>query len=94
MIRVTGIMSFTRLAYARFGGGVGLGFRHRRQRILTASEQARRVHSAWLTRALSGESGELPRIPARRVEEGGFLWTSQGRQWAADWWRRLLEKLE
>jgi hypothetical protein len=55
------------------------------------------VHSAWLTRALSGESGELPRIPARRVQEGGFgalLWTSQGRQWAADWWRRLLEKLE
>lgn len=74
-----------------------MGFRDRRQRILTASEQARRVHSAWLTRALSGEMAELPRIPARRVEQGGFnalLFTAAGRRWAAEWWRRVLERLE
>jgi hypothetical protein len=74
-----------------------VGFRHRHKRILTASEQARRVHSAWLTRALSGEMNEPPRIPARRVEQGGFhalLFTAAGRRWAADWWRRVLERLD
>lgn len=69
----------------------------RHQRVLTASERARQLHSAWLTRALGGELPESPRIPARRVTEGGFrtlLRTGYGRRWATDWWQRVLERLE
>lgn len=65
-------------------------------RILTASERARRVHSAWLTRALAEDAHEAPRIPARRVEQGGFgalLRTARGRSWAWEWWGRVLESL-
>ncbi len=71
--------------------------RGRRQRILTASERAKRLHSAWLTRALAGDLPESPRIPARRVEQGGFgalLRTGYGRRWATDWWRRVLDRLD
>jgi len=76
-----------------------VGFGGRQGRILTASERARRLHSAWLTRALHGEDeafGGLPRIPARRVEQGGFgaiLRTAFGRRWASEWWRRVLERV-
>lgn len=76
-----------------------MGFSGRRHRVLTASERARRLHSAWLTRALYGDDaayGDLPRIPARRVEQGGFgviLRTAFGRRWASEWWRRVLERV-
>lgn len=72
-------------------------FGNQRDRILTASERARRLHSAWLTRALAGEEPDLPRIPARRVEQGGFttlLRTATGRRWASEWWRRFFERFD
>ena len=71
--------------------------RGKHDRILTASERARRLHSAWLTRALAGETGECPRIPTRRVEQGGFsgiLRTAFGRRWAVEWWRRAWDRID
>lgn len=56
-----------------------------------------REHSAWLTRML-GRSGDrrVPRIPVRRVSEGGFakmMSTPAGRHRAERWWDRTLEKI-
>ncbi|MBU6412383.1 MAG: hypothetical protein KGS45_02830 [Planctomycetes bacterium] len=59
---------------------------------MTAGERARLLHSRWLTEALrSGR--DLPRIPLRRVEEGGWeelLAKPKGRDVAERWWRRAL----
>lgn len=59
-----------------------------------AAERARRVHSTWLTRALrGGGNAHIPRIPVRRVSEGGFdplLSTVEGREWAEAWWAETL----
>lgn len=54
---------------------------------------ARRAHSRWLTRAMQA-GVKVPRIPTRRVEEGGFdpvMATTEGREWAAAWWRDALQ---
>jgi len=55
----------------------------------------RRTHERWLTRAL--RSGmPLPRIPLRRVDEGGFeelLARPRGREVAARWWRMAFARL-
>lgn len=63
---------------------------------LTAGERARRLHSHWLTEALrSGK--EMPRIPLRRVEDGGWedlLAKPKGRDAAERWWRRALRWVE
>ncbi len=68
----------------------------RRTDILDRGEAARRLHSAWLTQAL--ESGhEYPRIPIRRVDEGGFSVlrsTSYGRQVSEAWWTIALEHMD
>ena len=58
------------------------------------AERCRRLHSAWLTRAIrSGGGRGLPRIPVRRVSEGGFvplMSTFEGREWAEGWWDEAL----
>lgn len=52
----------------------------------------RRVHSRWLSRAM--RAGYVaPRIPTRRVDEGGYepvMASPEGRAWAAEWWDRAL----
>jgi hypothetical protein len=63
---------------------------------LSPGEVARRVHSLWLTRAF--ESGRVyPRIPTRRVEDGGFdrmMATEHGRARAERWWELALARME
>ncbi len=55
----------------------------------------RRVHERWLDRAI--RSGmDLPRIPLRRVDQGGFddlLARPRGREVAWRWWRRVFSRL-
>jgi hypothetical protein len=56
----------------------------------------RRVHSEWLTRALSA-GREYPRIPVRRVEVGGFstlLQRANGWMLAARWWILALARVD
>lgn len=57
--------------------------------------QARAMHSRWLTRALHHGGGKgVPRIPVRRVSDGGYapvMATVEGREWAAQWWAEALE---
>jgi len=65
-------------------------FLSRRRRLELAGERARRLHSVWLTRALSDPSIRLPRIPVRPVAQGGFgpvTASPGGRRWAEGWWR-------
>ncbi|MBX3385344.1 MAG: hypothetical protein KF768_02100 [Phycisphaeraceae bacterium] len=60
------------------------------------AEFMRRLHSRWLTRAMR-VGFVAPRIPTRRVDEGGFdpvMRTAEGRAWAAEWWDRALSPAE
>lgn len=53
---------------------------------------ARRTHSRWLSRAIRA-GARVPRIPTRRVDEGGFdadMATAEGRAWAREWWEHAL----
>ncbi len=55
---------------------------------------ARRMHSRWLTQAIRAGS-KVPRIPVRRVDEGGFdreMATPEGREWASAWWDEALSR--
>ncbi|MCA9311623.1 MAG: hypothetical protein KDA21_10485 [Phycisphaerales bacterium] len=64
----------------------------RRSDLVWLGEKARRVHEAWLTRALQ-EPERWPRIPTRRVADGGFdgvMSSAEGRAWAHGWWDRTL----
>lgn len=63
---------------------------------IARGEAMRRVHSAWLTRALQRGS-RPPRIPTRKVEDGGWktlMDTPEGRAWAQDFWDETLEHPE
>ena len=58
-----------------------------------------REHSLWLSRMLRGRRGtrQPPRIPVRRVSEGGFskmMSTPAGRHRAERWWERTLERMK
>jgi len=56
----------------------------------------RRVHERWLERALRAPD-RVPRIPVRRVADGGFarlLARPAGRLAAARWWDRVLSSDE
>lgn len=65
----------------------------KKSEFLTRAEIIRRAHERWLTRALkSGRS--YPRIPVRRVDEGGFSSLMEhpaGRLMARAWWEAALE---
>ena len=65
-------------------------------RIEDPGERARRLNSAFLTRAL-GESRDYPRIPRRREDEGGFdalRARANGAELAARWWAYALQRVE
>lgn len=56
----------------------------------------RRVHEEWLTRALRSRR-DYPRIPTRRVDEGGFdamMSRAEGQEHARLWWDRALDRLD
>lgn len=64
-------------------------------------ERMVREHSSWLSRMLGlagrGKGPQPPRIPVRKVSEGGFsrlMSTPGGRYRAERWWERTLEKLK
>lgn len=69
-------------------------FTYRGRPFQSIAEHARRLHSAWLTRAIRRGGGRgLPRIPARRVSDGGYgplVATTEGREWAEAWWADAL----
>lgn len=53
-----------------------------------------RQHARWLTAALRGRK-TAPRIPTRRVDEGGFarlMSTERGREVASQWWYDAIER--
>jgi hypothetical protein len=57
---------------------------------------ARQLHSYWLSRAVRSNRA-MPRIPTRRVSEGGFdvvTATPAGRAWAEEWWAQTLQSSE
>ena len=59
------------------------------RRLETAGERARRLHAEWLTRALTSGGVRAPRIPVRKVSEGGsenVRTSPEGRAWADSWW--------
>lgn len=69
----------------------------RRAKLLSAGERARRLHETWLTAALRDARLCLPRIPIRRVRDGGFamtMSTTHGRRWAQSWWDTTLARPE
>lgn len=71
------------------------GFFKRRSN-LTASELARAIHSEWLTRAMAQRKA-YPRIPTRRVEDGGFdalRARANGMARAEQWWMVALERVD
>jgi hypothetical protein len=56
----------------------------------------RRIHEAWLTRALSSQR-QYPRIPIRRVDQGGFdrlMSRPRGRKTADEWWDATFSRLD
>ena len=60
------------------------------RRIEFAGERARREHAQWLTRATMGGGVRAPRIPVRKVSEGGYEFvrnSPDGREWADAWWK-------
>ena len=65
---------------------------------LDAGRRMIREHSAWLTRMLGRRRTRgIPRIPVRKVSEGGFsklMSTPNGRFRAERWWERTLQSLE
>lgn len=55
-----------------------------------------RAHSEWLTAALR-RGCKPPRIPVRRVSEGGWgemMATEEGRAWAAEFWQGAIGERE
>ena len=65
-----------------------------RDRLRDAGERARREHSAFLTQALCTRLGvRAPRIPTRRVDDGGFdrlMGDPRGRRAAGRFWSGAL----
>ncbi len=64
------------------------GFLRRSVDLITPGARMRREHSLWLSRAVA-RSDFIPRIPTRRVSEGGFsllLSSPGGRERAEQWW--------
>lgn len=53
-----------------------------------------RQHARWLSAALQGRK-VAPRIPTRRVDEGGFarlMSTERGRRAASEWWYDAIDR--
>lgn len=70
-------------------------FRSPKQRMMEAGRLARLVHSRWLSDAIAGRM-DPPRIPTRKVSEGGFsrmLGRPGGRERAERWWDLALERV-
>jgi hypothetical protein len=63
--------------------------------MMEAGRLARLLHSRWLTEAMA-RPYDVPRIPTRKVSEGGFsrmLGRPGGRERAERWWDLALERV-
>lgn len=68
----------------------------RRRAPLTVGQRMILEHARWLTKALKRKN-QLPRIPVRKVSEGGFvrlMATPSGRYRAERWWEKTLQHLD
>ena len=64
--------------------------------MVEAGALARRVHSEWLSRAMTCAE-VYPRIPLRPVEQGGFevlMSKAQGPQRAEQWWGAAFDRID
>lgn len=71
-------------------------FFYRSRPISDVAQAMRDQHSRWLTEALARSEYDLPRIPIRREDEGGFTElsaTPRGRVVCERWWRRALRAI-
>lgn len=86
------------LAAARLYSGrcMRFGLFHRGLDLPTPGERMRRMHEEWLSRALRRPDG-APRIPVRRVDQGGFsalLAAPGGRERADQWWIEVFAAID
>ena len=61
----------------------------------TVGQRYAAEHSAWLTRAV--RLGNAPRIPVKKVEEGGFdrmMARPGGEERASQWWGAAFERVD
>ncbi len=68
---------------------------HSRADQASKAQAFRRTHERWLTRAVAAAT-PAPRIPVRRVDDGGFddlTATPRGREVAGRWWRMAFSKV-
>jgi len=68
------------------------------RRFVPSSVRLRMIleHSLWLT-DMERSGREVPRIPTRRVTDGGFatlMATEEGRLYASSWWSRALHEID
>lgn len=66
----------------------------RRKEPLSPGRRMVLEHARWLSWALR-RPRQLPRIPVRKVADGGFarlMATRRGRAYAADWWEDALDR--
>lgn len=71
-------------------------FFFRSRPIEEVAQRMRDEHSRWLTEALRRGQFDLPRIPLKRADEGGFsdlIETPRGREICERWWRRALRAI-
>ena len=67
-----------------------------RDDLSSKADAFRRTHERWLSRALHSPTSP-PRIPIRRVDEGGFdslLSRPRGQEVAARWWRMAFARVD
>lgn len=67
-----------------------------RSSTLSPRERMIREHAVWLTQAVR-RPGRYPRIPVRKVSEGGFarlMARREGRAVADAWWLEALERVD
>jgi hypothetical protein len=86
--------------FRRFTDGLTIGpmfwKRLRERHIGSLAKLYCQTHERWLNRALSA-GASVPRIPLRRVADGGYAELSStptGRAHAALWWDRALSRVE
>ncbi|MBS0190726.1 MAG: hypothetical protein JSR52_06205 [Planctomycetes bacterium] len=71
-------------------------FFFRSRPIEEVSQRMRDEHSRWLTEALARGKFDLPRIPVRRQDQGGFdelTATARGRVICERWWRKAFRAI-
>lgn len=71
-------------------------FFFRSRPIGEVAQRMRDEHSAWLTEALRRGQFDLPRIPVKRADQGGFselTESARGREVCERWWRRALRAI-